>query len=156
SVVPSGWFPSRRTERRPRIPSAPYLTEISPSSSAKRLHRCHRDRAGIRWRPTRQYLAWDEMTSRATIGDPAAMGGDRATNAVARQLGALFEGGPAAGLSDRQLLERFVADRGAAGEAAFAAMVARHGPMVLGVCRQLLDDRHHAEDAFQATFLVLA
>ena len=62
-----------------------------------------------------------------------------------------------AGLSDRQLLERFTAGgRDPAGEAAFAALVARHGPMVLGVCRQLLGDRHHAEDAFQAVFLVLA
>ena len=75
---------------------------------------------------------------------------------VAQQIGTLFEGGSVAGLSDRQLLERFNSRRDAAGEAAFAALVARHGPMVLGVCRQLLDDRHLAEDAFQATFLVLA
>jgi len=74
-----------------------------------------------------------------------------------RQLESLFEGGSLAGLTDRQLLERYAADgRGPAGEAAFAALVARHGPMVLSVCRQLLGDRHHAEDAFQAVFLVLA
>ena len=79
-----------------------------------------------------------------------------ATGSLVRQLGSLFEGGSVAGLSDRQLLERFIAGRDAAGEAAFAALVARHGPMVLGVCRQLLGDRHHAEDAFQAVFLVLA
>ena len=61
-----------------------------------------------------------------------------------------------AGLSDRQLLDRFVARRDAAGEAAFAALVARHGPIVLHVCQQLLGDHQHAEDAFQAVFLVLA
>jgi RNA polymerase sigma factor (sigma-70 family) len=79
-----------------------------------------------------------------------------ATSSLVRQLGSLFEGGSAAGLSDRQLLERFstLGDEGR--EAAFATMVARHGPMVLGVCRQLLGDHHHAEDAFQAVFLVLA
>ena len=78
------------------------------------------------------------------------------TPSVVRQIGSLFDGGSVAGLSDRQLLERFVARRDPAGEAAFAALVTRHGPMVLGVCRQLLGDRHHAEDAFQAVFLVLA
>ncbi len=78
------------------------------------------------------------------------------TPSVVRQIGALFDGGSVAGLTDRQLIERFNDRRDATGEAAFAALVARHGPMVLHVCRQLLGDRHHAEDAFQAVFLVLA
>ena len=78
------------------------------------------------------------------------------TPSVVRQIGSLFDGGSVAGLSDRQLLERFNDRRDATGETAFAALVARHGPMVLHVCRQLLGDRHHAEDAFQAVFLVLA
>jgi RNA polymerase sigma factor (sigma-70 family) len=56
-----------------------------------------------------------------------------------------------AALTDAQLLARFVAGRD---PAAFGALLRRHGPMVLGVCRRLLRDPHDAEDAFQATFLV--
>ncbi|HZY86758.1 MAG TPA: sigma-70 family RNA polymerase sigma factor, partial [Gemmataceae bacterium] len=57
------------------------------------------------------------------------------------------------GATDGQLLERFAARRD---EAAFEALVERHGPMVLAACRRVLHDRHEAEDVFQATFLVLA
>ena len=55
-------------------------------------------------------------------------------------------------LSDAQLLESFLTDHD---DAAFEALLRRHGPMVLGVCRRILRDPHDAEDAFQATFLVL-
>jgi RNA polymerase sigma factor (sigma-70 family) len=55
-------------------------------------------------------------------------------------------------LSDGELLERFRVRRE---ESAFALLVQRHGPMVLGVCLRILADVHAAEDAFQATFLVL-
>lgn len=79
-----------------------------------------------------------------------------ASSSLVQSLEVLFEGGCSAGLSDRQLLDRFTACRDTPDEAAFAAIVARHGPMVLGVCRRLLGDHHHAEDAFQAVFLVLA
>ena len=80
----------------------------------------------------------------------------QATGSVIRQIESLFNGASVAGLTDRQLLERFNARRDAGGEAAFTALVARHGPMVLGISRQLLGDRHYAEDVFQAVFLVLA
>ncbi|SIO38841.1 RNA polymerase sigma-70 factor, ECF subfamily [Singulisphaera sp. GP187] len=69
-----------------------------------------------------------------------------------KDLGRLFSEGTDAGQSDVRLLERFVAHRD---EAAFSALVTRHGPMVLGVCRRLLRDSNDVDDAFQAVFLVL-
>ncbi len=75
---------------------------------------------------------------------------------IAKQLQTLLNGGAVTGLTDSQLLERFATGRAGCAEPAFAALVERHGPMVLGVCRGLLNNQHDADDAFQATFLVLA
>jgi RNA polymerase sigma-70 factor (ECF subfamily) len=72
-----------------------------------------------------------------------------------REFHRLLSGGASAGLSDGELLERFAARRDEAGEAAFEALVHRHGPMVLAVCHRVLRDPSDARDAFQATFLVL-
>ena len=75
--------------------------------------------------------------------------------AVGRQLRTIFDVGAIRELTDGQLLERFATGRGEGSELAFAALVERHGAMVLRVARGVLDDPHDAEDAFQATFLVL-
>ncbi|MDG3006520.1 sigma-70 family RNA polymerase sigma factor [Paludisphaera mucosa] len=71
---------------------------------------------------------------------------------VASQVQTLFEAGTLNGLSELQLLERFARH---GDQAAFEALLARHGPMVLGVCRRILGDAADVDDAFQATILVL-
>ena len=78
---------------------------------------------------------------------------NRRAGVVEKHLEILFREGTLTGLDDGQLLERFAKRRD---EAAFAALVERHGPMVLAACRGLLRDVHQADDVFQATFLVLA
>jgi HlyD family secretion protein len=75
--------------------------------------------------------------------------------AVLGPIRTLFSVGTFRDLTDGQLLERFATDRAEAGEIAFAVLVERHGPMVLRVCRAVLSDSHEAQDAFQATFLIL-
>jgi RNA polymerase sigma factor (sigma-70 family) len=71
---------------------------------------------------------------------------------VLHSLQRLFSAGTLSGSAERQLLQRFLVERD---EAAFEAILARHGPMVVGVCRRVLNDPHEVEDAFQATFLIL-
>jgi RNA polymerase sigma factor (sigma-70 family) len=68
----------------------------------------------------------------------------------------LFRDGALGDVSDEQLIEQFVNGQSEAGEGAFEVLLERHGPMVFRTCRTILRDRHDAEDAFQATFLVLA
>jgi len=75
--------------------------------------------------------------------------------AALRQIHTLFHLGTTRGLTDGQLLERFATGPGESAELAFAALVERHGAMVLRVCRSRLADPHDTQDAFQATFLVL-
>jgi RNA polymerase sigma factor (sigma-70 family) len=70
---------------------------------------------------------------------------------TAARIRELVLSGDTTGISDRLLLKLFVTERD---EAAFEALVRRHGPMVLGVCRRVLPSPSDAEDAFQATFLV--
>ena len=74
---------------------------------------------------------------------------------VLHDIQTLFDDGTASGLTDHQLLERFVSRRDGAAASAFEVLVLRHGPMVLRVCQNQLRDPNDAHDAFQATFLVM-
>src|SRR6266545_4916112 len=85
--------------------------------------------------------------ARRLIGRRIAMPSGRISQVV-RGLSAVTDDA----LSDAQLLERFIVRRE---QDAFEALLRRHGPMVLGVCRRILHNEADAEDAFQATFLVL-
>jgi RNA polymerase sigma factor (sigma-70 family) len=60
------------------------------------------------------------------------------------------------GLPDEDLLERFLGGEELEAQEAFRALIERHGPRVLGICRHVLAREHDAEDAYQATFLTLA
>jgi RNA polymerase sigma factor (sigma-70 family) len=72
-----------------------------------------------------------------------------------QQLESLWDTGTLTGMSDAQLLARFSETRDSRRDSAFGELITRHGPMVMGVCRQVLRRPHDADDAFQATFLVL-
>ena len=84
--------------------------------------------------------------------DGGRIGGPQFSN----EYDTLFRFGVVGDLSDGQLVQRFLNADDEVDHAAFTARVDRHGPMVLGVCREVLGNTHDAQDAFQATFLVLA
>src|SRR4029077_7717732 len=76
--------------------------------------------------------------------------------AVLRDIHTLFHAGTNNGVTDAQLLDRFrTRSDQSSPEAAFACLMDRHGPMVLGVCRRALSNPDDVADAFQATFLIL-
>ena len=79
----------------------------------------------------------------------------RQNRAILRQLRTLYNLGTIRDLTDGQLLERFATETDEVAELAFAALVERHEAMVWRVCLAIVRDEHEAEDAFQATFLVL-
>ena len=81
---------------------------------------------------------------------------DRASETVLHHLHTLFNVGIVSGLTDGQLLEQFACRDGEAAEVAFAALVQRHGPVVLSACLGIVGNDHDAQDAFQATFFILA
>ncbi len=78
----------------------------------------------------------------------------RISGSAIGELQSLFRWGAMGTWTDAQLMTQFLASQEGS-EAAFRVLIHRHGPMVLGVCRRILGDEHAAEDAFQATFLVL-
>jgi RNA polymerase sigma factor (sigma-70 family) len=73
-----------------------------------------------------------------------------------RQIRTLHALGAVGGMTDAQLVERFLHSTGSDREDAFTALVQRHGPMILRVCRRMLPGSADTDDAFQAVFLVLA
>ena len=79
----------------------------------------------------------------------------RKTASAWREIETLVNVGSLGVMTDGQLLDRFLDNPGPGREESFRIIVERHGPMVLALCRSLVSDPHEAEDAFQATFLVL-
>src|SRR5215472_1982195 len=105
---------------------------------------------GVRWGCAAKIA--DAPPAPAAVSDGESAMSTALMDRVARHVRAAALGRGGEGPSDGELLECFVRQRD---ELAFAALVRRHGPMVLGLCRRVVGNPHDAEDAFQATFLVL-
>ena len=161
-----GWGgvgPGRAEPLGPRIPTRPVppspaaIPFINPTSTARCVDRHFYD-CNIRASRHLREIPWNPPSSvQYRIGKRIGTGRGATTmasenhGAVLRGIERIFNQGSLTGLSEGQLLRQFAAGD----EAAFEALVTRHGPMVLGVCRRLLYDPRDVEDAFQATFLVL-
>ena len=145
------------------LPGGMTLKQLSPTAGRRRFS----ERGMASSRVTRRNSHFFARKKELFTPLAALMGGDalrgQGTSQVARDPGGisrlhlqtLFSVGVTAGLTDGQLLERFATQPGDAAELAFGALVERHGPMVFHACRGILGDEHEAQDAFQATFLVL-
>jgi RNA polymerase sigma factor (sigma-70 family) len=129
---------------RPRLPRNQGLAATDPGKGAGV------DFAG-KLNPSADNEPYSRERRLAPREDRPTMSGQ--LGAVKNDYGRLWEAGTVSGMPDAQLLERFAAHRE---DLAFAAIVARHGPLVWAVCRSVLRDPHDVEDAFQATFLILA
>jgi RNA polymerase sigma factor (sigma-70 family) len=95
------------------------------------------------------------ITVRTVINRKGGRMTNRVRGSVIQSIQTLFNEGSVGGMTDGQLLEQFLSQQHERAEIAFAALVSLHGPMVWDVCRSVLSDPHAAEDAFQATFLIL-
>ncbi len=112
-------------------------------------------KVGNRQPPARHFIM--EGDRRPRPGKDSPMKRASSDVALAVQLRTIWTIGSVGSLTDDELVERFVARTDTAeSEAAFAALVERHGAMVLSVCKRIVQHDHDAHDAFQATFLVLA
>ena len=94
---------------------------------------------------------YDKTTSERKVQMPGGL-----SDHVYRQVHRVFNLGAVGMMSDGQLLDWFITERDESAEAAFEELMIRHGSMVFGVCRRVLQDPHDAQDAYQAVFLVLA
>ena len=145
----------------PRLWLGPLIQkDLAVHEEGHELGDCGRTGSETRQRPEKNREEYQPSWHYSLDGDPQSRRGVKmagsSSGRVFRQVERLFNLGAVGTMTDAQLLDWFVSGRGEPSEAAFEELVNRHGPMVFRVCRSVLRDTHDAEDAFQATFLVLA